>query len=809
MDDQKEEGGKESTVAAPSAPIPPPAPNDKMGATESLEQTKTAAEVKESVDSVVDKVSSTTTNAEVPKDTETPSVTNTGSEKDTTPTEAHSPKETPSAAVNAESDKPSASSDKDTTPANSANSEAPKETPSANAGLFVNGEVKADVLNEIVESACRKNTSEEKETSKSVDQVVSASAVVDDVIQVTSALDDVTSAVETVDDVIKTCSDVTDTVTEVTKAVTTNVVKETVENVLKRKTSDSDETDDEANSAVKKPRLETPSSTKENDSNKDSKILTNEEAATEAVGKIVDKIGLAEEKMDVEETVSELQNKVENNLKKKTNGCSSSGPPTPPSHADDVIGNNDVDDDVIDLSDHEMKTEDDEIEKIKKLRTLQREEIKKIKDELFREEAKLILLKKLRQTQIKPSPTPPTNNNTSSSNHHTSSSKHHSPNNLQPKLSSKTKPVSSHFAQQAAARQQQQNMNNLAQQMKRQQQQSVSSSAAQAQANRNAMAAMLQMPHLITAVGGAQNAAALLRSHPALANIPGAAQLLMAGQHGNEITAKMQQLLKAQTQRQAPSLKQQQASAKLALRKQLEKTLLEIPPPKPPPPEINFLPSAASNEFICLIGLEEVVNKIQSIQKPQVAAEEKVKEGKNLPPFRCMQCEKDFSPLWKVSKEGDRVTCLQCVLSNQKKALKAEHTNRLKTAFVKALQQEQEIEQKIQKQQSTAEKQSSSSSNESLEAAVQAAANQLQQQQQQLKKLQQDQIRQHQQLLQRAQAQLQQQQRNFASAAASSLRSPQNNQGRNSSYYQGKSQAEKFLLDMMPRGAKNMKGWKN
>jgi len=43
--------------------------------------------------------------------------------------------------------------------------------------------------------------------------------------------------------------------------------------------------------------------------------------------------------------------------------------------------------------------------------------------------------------------------------------------------------------------------------------------------------------------------------------------------------------------------------------------------------------------------------------------------------------------------------CLQCVMTNQKKALKAEHTNRLKTAFVKALQQEQEIEQKIQLQQ--------------------------------------------------------------------------------------------------------------
>ena len=60
--------------------------------------------------------------------------------------------------------------------------------------------------------------------------------------------------------------------------------------------------------------------------------------------------------------------------------------------------------------------------------------------------------------------------------------------------------------------------------------------------------------------------------------------------------------------------------------------------------------------------------------------------------------EKDFSPLWKISKDGNQVMCLQCVMNNQKKALKAEHTNRLKTAFVKALQQEQEIEQKLQKQ---------------------------------------------------------------------------------------------------------------
>lgn len=53
-----------------------------------------------------------------------------------------------------------------------------------------------------------------------------------------------------------------------------------------------------------------------------------------------------------------------------------------------------------------------------------------------------------------------------------------------------------------------------------------------------------------------------------------------------------------------------QAAAKLALRKQLEKTLSEIPPPKAPAPDLNFLPSAANNEFIYLLGLEEVVQTL-------------------------------------------------------------------------------------------------------------------------------------------------------------------------------------------------------
>ncbi|XP_051990023.1 transcriptional repressor p66-alpha-like isoform X3 [Xyrauchen texanus] len=149
-----------------------------------------------------------------------------------------------------------------------------------------------------------------------------------------------------------------------------------------------------------------------------------------------------------------------------------------------------------------------------------------------------------------------------------------------------------------------------------------------------------------------------------------------------------------------------QAAAKLALRKQLEKTLLEIPPAKPPAPEFNFLPSAANNEFIYLVGLEEAVQKLlESLGRGKqgvyaglvVTARE---------PFTCCQCQTDFTCRWCKDK-GGATLCEECMSSNQKKALKAEHTNRLKVAFVKALQQEQEMEKMLQ--QSTSSSSSSSS----------------------------------------------------------------------------------------------------
>ncbi|XP_070291255.1 transcriptional repressor p66-alpha isoform X6 [Salvelinus sp. IW2-2015] len=142
-----------------------------------------------------------------------------------------------------------------------------------------------------------------------------------------------------------------------------------------------------------------------------------------------------------------------------------------------------------------------------------------------------------------------------------------------------------------------------------------------------------------------------------------------------------------------------QAAAKLALRKQLEKTLLEIPPPKPPAPERNFLPSAANNEFIYLMGLEEVVQNLLDTLGRGKKQGQSVAPVTPIPmePHTCAQCKTDFTSRWRSEKSGP-VLCDQCMSSNLKKALKAQHTNRLKAAFVKALQQEQEIEQRILQQ---------------------------------------------------------------------------------------------------------------
>nr|XP_023826639.1 transcriptional repressor p66-alpha isoform X2 [Salvelinus alpinus] len=187
-----------------------------------------------------------------------------------------------------------------------------------------------------------------------------------------------------------------------------------------------------------------------------------------------------------------------------------------------------------------------------------------------------------------------------------------------------------------------------------------------------------------------------------VANVPNTNVLVnipQGSQKGSSVTSQAGMGSGVSTVQANESPAARQAAAKLALRKQLEKTLLEIPPPKPPAPERNFLPSAANNEFIYLMGLEEVVQNLLDTLGRGKKQGQSVAPVTPIPmePHTCAQCKTDFTSRWRSEKSGP-VLCDQCMSSNLKKALKAQHTNRLKAAFVKALQQEQEIEQRILQQ---------------------------------------------------------------------------------------------------------------
>ncbi|XP_030820998.1 transcriptional repressor p66-beta [Camarhynchus parvulus] len=129
-------------------------------------------------------------------------------------------------------------------------------------------------------------------------------------------------------------------------------------------------------------------------------------------------------------------------------------------------------------------------------------------------------------------------------------------------------------------------------------------------------------------------------------------------------------------------------------------------------PAINYQPQSgssvpcqrsSSSAIYMNLGPKSPPDPKSSNRHVVPGAESGCVSGKSAPavprvePFVCAQCRTDFTPHWKQEK-GGRILCEQCQTSNQKKALKAEHTNRLKNAFVKALQQEQEIEQRLQQQ---------------------------------------------------------------------------------------------------------------
>lgn len=76
-------------------------------------------------------------------------------------------------------------------------------------------------------------------------------------------------------------------------------------------------------------------------------------------------------------------------------------------------------------------------------------------------------------------------------------------------------------------------------------------------------------------------------------------------------------------------------------------------------------------------------------------------------PYVCVQCGTDWSVTWHEMSSNsdtdsdDKILCDRCTKTSQKKLLKQDHSNRLRQAFIKALQQEKELDAKFQQQSSS------------------------------------------------------------------------------------------------------------
>ncbi|CAF0731898.1 unnamed protein product [Didymodactylos carnosus] len=165
-------------------------------------------------------------------------------------------------------------------------------------------------------------------------------------------------------------------------------------------------------------------------------------------------------------------------------------------------------------------------------------------------------------------------------------------------------------------------------------------------------------------------------------------------------------------QKSSTSAEQHLLNAKLALRKQLEQTLLQIPTPKPSTSDLSFIPGVNGwSEFLAIIGAEQALQTYNDslfrrplLQQSSPGDSSTIPTTKTFMPFVCSQCNTDWSVTWHTDERNqtdenatnNNVLCDRCMKTNQKKLLKQDHSNRLRQAFIKALQQEKDLEAKFQ-----------------------------------------------------------------------------------------------------------------
>ncbi|CAK5121674.1 unnamed protein product [Meloidogyne enterolobii] len=143
----------------------------------------------------------------------------------------------------------------------------------------------------------------------------------------------------------------------------------------------------------------------------------------------------------------------------------------------------------------------------------------------------------------------------------------------------------------------------------------------------------------------------------------------------------------------ARELTQQSISkARQQLRRELDQLIAKLPVPKAPLPDLSFIPNGGSNqpEFVYLLGLDLTVQR--------VLKDRQMFKKSDVPPYRCEECDTDFTPSWKAicgDNEEYHLYCERCVRLAQKRKVCLDYKALLNRAFQQIKEREKEFERHV------------------------------------------------------------------------------------------------------------------
>lgn len=140
------------------------------------------------------------------------------------------------------------------------------------------------------------------------------------------------------------------------------------------------------------------------------------------------------------------------------------------------------------------------------------------------------------------------------------------------------------------------------------------------------------------------------------------------------------------------------AAARLQMRRELEQQIMKLPPPTAPVPDMYFIPNGNQPDFLSILGLDLTVQR--------VLRDKNVFKKNDFPPYQCEECETDFTTSWKAicdDKDEYHLYCENCVRQAQKRKIRQDYSQMLKRAFLQIQEKEKVFEKQVQEGKFTVE----------------------------------------------------------------------------------------------------------